>query len=152
CADAIRAVYSAGTDLAAARQRNGDVLQEGVSAIDVDRLGGSHHGGELGIGEANWHGGPHHRLAQCPMPALPWRARSGARGEGLRSLTAAGPFVQAHIRGPRSSEDSEMFTHAACLLLRREFLGALAKPTETARPLARPFFGWPRGTIWLESV
>ena len=56
------------------------------------------------------------------------------------------------LRGPRSSEDSEMFTHAACLLLRREVLDALAKPTEIARPLACPSFGWARGTITLEPV
>src|SRR5262245_18144463 len=74
--------------------------------------------------------------------ALGWGA---LREEGPRSLAAAGPFLQAHVRRPRSSEDSEMFTHAACLLLRQELLGALAKPTEIARPLARPFFGWPRG-------
>jgi hypothetical protein len=35
-------------------------------------------------------------------------------------------------------------TQAAYLLLRREVLDALAKPTEIARPLACPFFG-PRG-------
>jgi hypothetical protein len=34
------------------------------------------------------------------------------------------------LRGPRSSDESEMFTHAACLLLWREVLDGLAKPTE----------------------
>src|SRR5262249_6448724 len=34
------------------------------------------------------------------------------------------------LRGPRSSDDSEMFTHADCLLLRRRVLHAFAKPTE----------------------
>ena len=43
-----------------------------------------------------------------------------------------------------------MFTHAACLLLRREVLDALGEPTEIARPLACPSFGWARGTITLE--
>ena len=43
-----------------------------------------------------------------------------------------------------------MLTHAACLLLRREVLDALGEPTEIARPLACPSFGWARGTITLE--
>ena len=34
------------------------------------------------------------------------------------------------LRGPRSSQDSEMFTHLASLLLRREVRDAIAKPTE----------------------
>jgi hypothetical protein len=36
------------------------------------------------------------------------------------------------------------------LLLRREVLDALGEPTEIARPLACPSFGWARGTITLE--
>ena len=55
-------------------------------------------------------------------------------------------------RGLRSSDDSEMFTHAACLLLRRQVVDALAKLTEIARPLACPLFDWPRVTITLEPV
>ena len=43
-----------------------------------------------------------------------------------------------------------MLTHAACLLLRREVFDALGEPTEIARPLACPSFGWARGTITLE--
>jgi hypothetical protein len=54
------------------------------------------------------------------------------------------------LRGPRSSDDSEIFTHPACLLLRRKVLDALAKPTEPlGRLLAR--IGWSR-TITLEPV
>jgi hypothetical protein len=42
------------------------------------------------------------------------------------------------LRGPRSSDDSKIFTQAACLLFRREALDALAKPTESlGRLLAR---------------
>jgi hypothetical protein len=42
----------------------------------------------------------------------------------------SGPLVSTSARRSRSSEDSEMFTHAACLLFRRRVLHALAKPTE----------------------
>ena len=45
-----------------------------------------------------------------------------------------------------------MFTHAACLLFRWEVLDALGEPTEIARPLACPSFGWARGTITLEPI
>src|SRR6516165_502820 len=100
-------------------------------------------------------------LAPCPGAAIPgfiafrlfvalgqrfvrrchggWRA--GPRWRGLGAP-----------RGPRSSDDSEMFTHAACLLRRRQVVDALAKLTEIARPLACPLFDWPRVTITLEPV
>jgi hypothetical protein len=37
-------------ELGAARQRSGDIMQEGVATFDGDRPGGGHDGVELGIG------------------------------------------------------------------------------------------------------
>ena len=71
----------------------------------------------------------------------------------LRQLLATFPTRTSAFRGRRSSEDSEMSIHAACLLLWREILYALAKPTELlgrllprwARALVNVlFFGWQR--------
>ncbi len=77
--------------------------------------------------------------APCPLPP------SADIGPGGQSVGQAAQFclgpapppgrrAEGRLRRPRSSEDSEMFTRAACLLLRREVLDALAKPTE---PLGR---------------
>ena len=52
------------------------------------------------------------------------------------------------LHGPRSSENSEMFTQAACLLLRREVLDALAEPIE---PLGSVFARL-AGAVPLEPV
>ena len=52
-------MHGTGTKLAAAVQQDGDLLQEGVAAVDAYRPSGSHHGVELGIGEAERHGSPH---------------------------------------------------------------------------------------------
>jgi hypothetical protein len=45
-------MHGAGADLAAALQRARDMLQERVAALDGNWPGGSHDGGEFGIGKA----------------------------------------------------------------------------------------------------
>jgi hypothetical protein len=94
-------------------------------------------------------------------------ARAVHRGAAVGRTAAAKSTLKARMRalfeplnlagcepaskaGPRSSEDSEIVTHAACLLLRRKVCSALAKPTEPlGRLLAR--FGWSR-TITLKPI
>jgi hypothetical protein len=44
------AMHDAGADLAAAAQRAGDLLQEGVASIDAYRPRGGHDGGKLVVG------------------------------------------------------------------------------------------------------
>ena len=71
----------------------------------------------------------------------------------LRQLLATFPTGTSTLRGRRSSEDSEMFIHAPCLLLWREVLDALAKPAELLvfspawRGLSSIFFS-AAGTDW----
>src|SRR5262249_43485893 len=43
------AMHHAGANLAAALQRAGNLLQEGIATLDGNRLRGSHHGVEFGI-------------------------------------------------------------------------------------------------------
>jgi hypothetical protein len=87
------------------------------------------------------------------------RTWAGTNGIGVRKIVPKAsrsrprrfPLSTSALRGgPRSSEDSEMFTHAACLLLRRKVCGALAKPTEPLGCLLASF-GWSR-TITLEPI
>ena len=91
-------------------------------------------------------------------PGLFHAGMTGPSGAGARSMTrhplSKRPLAlsTSALHRPHSSEDTEMFTHAACLLLRREVLNALGEPSEIARPLACPLFGWARGTIKLEFV
>jgi hypothetical protein len=54
------AINRAGTDLAAACQRVGNLLQERIAGLDSKRLGGCHDGIEFGIGEADWLGDRRH--------------------------------------------------------------------------------------------
>jgi hypothetical protein len=55
----------AGAELAVGLQGERHLLEGGVAAIDGDRPGGRHDGGELGIGEVNGrHGGRRFGLAR----------------------------------------------------------------------------------------
>src|SRR5262245_48048519 len=90
-----RTMHGAGADFHTAVQHDGDRLQEGIATLNSDRPGSGHDGVELGVREAERHGSPHRACATPAAGVTVARVDGVPFAKGPRSLTAAGPFLQA---------------------------------------------------------